>query len=324
MAGYDKQIAYFDYIEQEEKRKNSGFAKLIHQSGQCRFSLNISGLYETDTKKCELCILQPEGEVTLDEIFLQKGRCVYSRLFTAEELREKKIQYETAYGIRIKIADNRYLLTRWKEPEPVMTLTPVLEFPTEVQNPEPEPIQEKEEVEKAQTVPEVQQTNQYNTPEPKGENITSGNEENPDSERILDSEGVLSSERISDSERIHGSERISDDKWEQLRKVYPTVHPFNNEKEYLSIEPKDFIILNREYQPMANNSFLLHGYYNYHHILLGKMGSTTEEQFYLGVPGVFYDREKVVAVMFGFESFESGKEPVETGSFGYYMKKVEI
>lgn len=306
MAGYDKQIVYFDYIEQEEKRKNSGFAKLIHQSGQCRFSLNISGLYETDTKKCEICILQPEGEVTLDEIFLQKGRCVYSRLFTAEELLEKKIQYDTAYGIRIKIADNRYLLTKWKDYEPAMAPTPALKFPTEEQNPEPEPTQKKEEVEESQIPPEVQQTNQLITPETKGADTTTG------------SDGILN------NERIPGSERISDDKWEQLKKVYPTVRPFDNEKEYLSIEPKDFIILNREYQPMANNSFLLHGYYNYHHILLGKMGDTTEEQFYLGVPGVFYDREKVVAVMFGFESFESGKEPVETGSFGYYMKKVEI
>ena len=102
------------------------------------------------------------------------------------------------------------------------------------------------------------------------------------------------------------------------------IHPFGDEKQYLSVAPKDFVVLTRQYQPLANNSFLLHGFYNYHHIILGRIPRSGQEQFYLGVPGVFYEREKAVAIMFGFESFECAKEPAETGTFGYYMKRVEI
>lgn len=48
------------------------------------------------------------------------------------------------------------------------------------------------------------------------------------------------------------------------------------------------------------------------------------EKFYLGVPGVYYDREKMAAEMFGFEAFEGKQTPAEPGSFGYYMKSVRI
>jgi len=42
------------------------------------------------------------------------------------------------------------------------------------------------------------------------------------------------------------------------------------------------------------------------------------------VPGNFYEREKQVALMFGFESFECQKEPAQVGDFGYYMIPVEL
>ena len=47
------------------------------------------------------------------------------------------------------------------------------------------------------------------------------------------------------------------------------------------------------------------------------------KSFHLGVPGSFYEREKMVAVMFGFEGFECNG-PVEIGKFGYYMRRVEL
>lgn len=84
------------------------------------------------------------------------------------------------------------------------------------------------------------------------------------------------------------------------------------------------MILASEHQKMVHNSFLLHGYYNYRHIILGKFKTGDEDRYYLGVPGVYYDREKMAAEMFGFEAFEGKQTPAEPGSFGYYMKSVRI
>ncbi len=86
------------------------------------------------------------------------------------------------------------------------------------------------------------------------------------------------------------------------------------------------MILPASFQKLLNNSFLLHGFYNYRHLILGpdrELSEEGEENFYIGVPGTYFEREKMVAVMFGFEGFE-GKGPVEIGSFGYYMRKVNL
>ena len=40
------------------------------------------------------------------------------------------------------------------------------------------------------------------------------------------------------------------------------------------------------------------------------------EHFYIGVPGNFYEKEKQVAVLFGFESFEGKTEPARNGTLG--------
>lgn len=117
---------------------------------------------------------------------------------------------------------------------------------------------------------------------------------------------------------------LSGDKWEQLNKQYPHIHPFGDAREYLSITPRDFVILSRKYQELVQNSFLLHGYYNYGHVILTRIKEKNGERFYLGVPGVYYTREKQAALMFGFEGFEAGTEQAVDGGFGYYMKQVDI
>ncbi|MBR6771051.1 MAG: hypothetical protein IKM28_07435 [Lachnospiraceae bacterium] len=138
------------------------------------------------------------------------------------------------------------------------------------------------------------------------------------------------------AKEIRMDEVILDDKWAQLCRIYQIVHPYEDEREYISIQPRDFVIMTSDYQHLVNNSFLLHGFYNYRHLILGKeegeeVQKADEEGekkkqtcFYLGVPGVYYEREKMVARMFGFEAFECKGGRAETGKFGYYLRKVKI
>lgn len=115
-------------------------------------------------------------------------------------------------------------------------------------------------------------------------------------------------------------------KWKKLKEEYPQVHPFGDDRCFISLEPGDLVILPASFQKLLNNSFLLHGFYNYRHLILGpdrELSEEGEENFYIGVPGTYFEREKMVAVMFGFEGFE-GKGSVEIGSFGYYMRKVNL
>lgn len=121
-------------------------------------------------------------------------------------------------------------------------------------------------------------------------------------------------------------EPVYADKWEQIVKQYSNVHPFKDDRVFVSLQLQDLIILPEKDRKLIHNSFLLHGFYNYRHLILGKdyrLGNCMEKCFYLGVPGVFFEREKQVAVMFGFEGFECAGA-VETGKFGYYVREVSI
>lgn len=85
-------------------------------------------------------------------------------------------------------------------------------------------------------------------------------------------------------------------------------------------------LIRREWQ-LANNSFLLHGYYNYHHLAFLQEGET----LYLGVPGVYSEKERRAAQAFGFPGFINYEEEMmelkdgdrETNpDFGYWCRQV--
>lgn len=131
---------------------------------------------------------------------------------------------------------------------------------------------------------------------------------------------VQEMQKVQPSMSLPPMEGLKEDKWEQILDTYDRIHPYGDERVYVKLEPRDFLILSSKYQHLVNNSFLLHGFYNYRHVILGK----EKETYYLGVPGVFYEREKMVALMFGFEAFEcAGGEP-KAGEFGYYLRRVEL
>lgn len=131
-------------------------------------------------------------------------------------------------------------------------------------------------------------------------------------------------DRISKRSAAENTLRMKDTKWEQLSSIYPHIHPFRDAREFLSVGPEDFVVLRERCYQMTHNSFLLHGYYNYRHLLLLRQETAGQAKYYIGVPGNFYEREKQVARMFGFESFEGAREPAWEGDFGYYLISVEL
>ena len=125
-------------------------------------------------------------------------------------------------------------------------------------------------------------------------------------------------------------EEIHADKWQQLRKIYPEIHICPDAQSIL-IRPRDVVVLAAKYHELATNSFVLHSYYNYRQLLLFRYAQK-DILYYLGVPGVYYEREQRIAQMFGFEASKTerrGCSRMRTinyirDAFGYYMKRVEI
>ena len=110
--------------------------------------------------------------------------------------------------------------------------------------------------------------------------------------------------------------------WNRLRVTYPKVTAFecSDGCEILVIKPQDIGLLPRENWVYGNNSFLLHGYYNYRYLILARLGKSGERgRYILGVPGHYGNNEKYMAAMFGFDRFvRSTRQPPRDSRFGYW------
>ncbi|MCI9442809.1 MAG: hypothetical protein HFH15_16750 [Ruminococcus sp.] len=89
------------------------------------------------------------------------------------------------------------------------------------------------------------------------------------------------------------------------------------------IQRSDMSALPRCYWHLANNSFLLHSYHNYSHLLLVEK----DGHYWLGVPGIYDSHEARAARLFGFPQFTdsyndqlqlSDDEQNSQGTFGYW------
>lgn len=116
--------------------------------------------------------------------------------------------------------------------------------------------------------------------------------------------------------------------WDFLSKTYPKIQAFESQYgcEILVIKPQDIGLLPREVWIYGNNSFLLHGYYNYRYLILARLENPQGfPRYLLGVPGHYFNNEKYMASMFGFPNFVlSKKQQAQDGRFGYWYTDIRL
>ena len=284
---YEKRIAYLSLYEAGEKVCSAGFVSLSLEKEEICVIMQIRNVSREKNQSYPVFLLTESQRIDVGTIFIEAGRGNCERKFYFHQGRASvnnwKIKPDEICAIEIKLFENRMIEGWWR-------IAGKESSKQLIQDEIPEERKEKD--------------NAKDNENGKGQEIMAVVQEEPELKAVS----------------------IASDKWEQLKNQFKIMHPFGDEREFVSIEIKDFTVLREAYQKLVNNSFLLHGFYNYRHLILGKdcrIGTSNEVCFYLGVPGVFFEREKMVAVMFGFEGFES-EGPVEIGKFGYYLRRVEI
>lgn len=316
---YDKKVAYLHYMKNGNLMGNAGHVKVTFRGSGMTMELFVRDMQ-----------LLPGGYYSIkglgecsyeDKVHIEKGQAVYKKRLDADKCGKD----ELPFGIRIEIGKEEYIEAIWRaENKSIEAIwrTGNKSKSTEVQAAETTDSPEKKDL--------VQETKQERLTEERtwregtvfAEPATYAYEKQKGKTPNGD---VLSKPgKLSEMLTFSVPTEIYEDKWKELCKKYDVVHPFGDGEEYISICPKDFIIFPEKYQNLVNNSFLLHGYYNYRHIILGKKEEAGKNVYYLGVPGVYYEREKMVAIMFGFEGFECGEKKAGNGGFGYYMRRVEL
>lgn len=331
---FDRKVKYLDYMENGERIKGAGFVKIEVRDQVCRMRICVRGLHVTDHYEKQVILVADKQESILCKIKIEGGEGSTGELcLDSEHMGRGELRYAQLEEIRIPIAAGKEIRCIWREKN--------------VQKEKKEMLPREEAVHDLQRLPESgiadnredtaddrEDTvdNRQDTVEDKG-----GRQDNESEERVGDrSEKENKREESGDAVTGVDQETASadiviqeqqfplDDKWSQLVSIYPHIAPFEDEREYLSLGPGDFVIFPSRYYRLVNNSFLLHGYHNYQHLILSRMEVRGEIRYYVGVPGNFYDKEKQVAMMFGFESFECEEEPARSGDYGYYMMRVEL
>lgn len=111
--------------------------------------------------------------------------------------------------------------------------------------------------------------------------------------------------------------------WKQLQAQNEKLE-FRKERngDWIKMDIKAIRSLPKRNWYLGNNSFLVHGFFNYHYLILGREMDGDKERWYLGVPGFYQQQERVMATIFGFPEFfnsQNGAEP-----FGYWIHTVEM
>lgn len=326
MFCFKKIVSYFDYYVNGEKKCSCGYAKLLVKDEAVTIEIQVKdiGADENSARESSMCEIWTEGEKErrLGRFVIDQGTGCYYACHKVKNTDGAGLSIFDVCGLKLVLSEDKYCLTSWewgKLPEWTMQSEAAME---------PEAVRQDEEEKKPEAVRQDEE-------EKKAEAVRQN-----EPEKEAGSDGALKKSEIIFSKETEGiQEELYEDKWKQLCSIYPVCHPFGEEEEYIAITLKDFVVLRKEYQNLVSNSFLLHSFYNYHHLILGKMGPN-DEIYYIGAPGNYFEREKKVAVMFGFEGFarssaadgrtergrgaEDKAETVKNGDFGYYMKKVEI
>lgn len=301
---YDKKIVYLSRYQGEKRGSGAGFVRVTGKSNEWCIDIQVKREFCRPGNEYILYFLIGNEKILVENFSVQAAGIVYHRGFQVNRekifLQGREYNEKDFLGIEIKDGSEAYIAGYLKEPLEVNE-------GNKLGN-----VKEKEILDMDQKDKSIQET----------EDVKSEEQKKSEPEIVIEQAKVFATNLEEKPQEI----RTFDNKWEQLLNDYPQLHPFGDERVFISIEPKDFIVLRASYQKLVNNSFLLHGFYNYRYLILGldrEIREDDKECFYLGVPGTYFEREKMVAVMFGFEGFECAG-PVEIGKFGFYMRKVEL
>ena len=309
MYFYHKRVVYLSLHQENGQSSGWGFVRLTEKDGEYCFKLQAK-IPEDCQGKYPVYLLIGKEKVLVSELMVQAGAMQGEfRLKVLEDviyIGGNSYALSRLWGIEILLSENTWIRGIYQEE----LYSKAEKGVSAAELPEGQEA-ERQRQEQVRQEP-IRQEPAGQRQEPVGQNPEPGKAGDPEQELL---------------QKSREAKPLSQGgKWKKLKEEYPQVHPFGDDRCFISLEPGDLVILPASFQKLLNNSIRLHGFYNYRHLILGpdrELSEEGEENFYIGVPGTYFEREKMVAVMFGFEGFE-GKGPVEIGSFGYYMRKVNL
>ena len=331
-------IRYLYEYEGNQKKRNVGFVKVEQDGKETTISVHGKGLCGKNNENISCYLIKldsemgnilfvPAGEIQIGMISCGGCFCYTEELIRADYGKTEQSVGQTCEkkddicGLGLGDPKEAFYVALWNEEMygdlDIARAKVFQEFDSDKTAGESKSIDEKEaEVETQFGDDEETENLEEEQPEKKEQETVEESSEKKEQETVEEFPEKKDQETVEES-----SEK------KDLKKDDRDIDLQNSRRQIMKIQRGEISILPRCEWKLANNNFLLHGYYNYRHLVLIDEGN----QLKLGVPGIYHEREARAAATFGFPEFIAEadvnvtlepQERNENQQFGYWCRQV--
>lgn len=306
-------ITYMYAYENRIKGRNVGFVKVECRKDTCALEIHIRNLGRF-SGKCRTYLLMDENVIGVELgnmiISYGQGQAIY--YFDRNDIEQSGYRLEQVKAVRVECGSQEFLASCWSEEAGNWIAQDISAFM-------------KSENMQADNVLQLEKGANQNTNSTMNSNLHTG---------ILQNESVqpnMAANNMSHNSVYNPARANQQESNAQFNPGY-----YNSESGNLSqlentasqspqsqIDRIDLADIRRLFptkQYYANNSFVIHGFMNYSHLIV----KTEDNKKYLGVPGIYEKPEEMMAKLFGFTEFVDEKTHSESqteGAFGYWLSQ---
>lgn len=317
-------IRYLYEYEGNQKKRNVGFVKVEQDGKETTISVHGKGLCGKSNENISCYLIKLDSEtgnilfVPTGEIQIGVISCGGSFCYTEELIRAGSGKTEQSVG---QLCEKKDDICGLGLGDPKETFYVAL-WNEEMYG----------DLDIAKAVVEVEKCGETETART-GEKLTAEveNVEKAEPQENQDTKMAAEFHENEDGKMKVGPQQVEDQEQEDIAEVQrendSTDKAEDSRRQIMKIQRGEISILPRCEWKLANNNFLLHGYYNYRHLVLIDEGN----QLKLGVPGIYHEREARAAATFGFPEFIAEadvnvtlepQERNENQQFGYWCRQV--
>ena len=296
-------ITYMYAYENRIKGRNVGFVKVECRKDTCALEIHIRNLGRF-SGKCRTYLLMDENVIGVELgtmiISYGQGQAIY--YFDRNDIEQSGYRLEQVKAVRVECGSQEFLASCWSEEAGNWIAQDISAF-MKSENMQADKVADQTQNSNGhtgilQTEPVKPNMAQHNMPHNSVYNPARANQQESNAQF---NPGYYNSESVNLSQLENTASQLPQSQFDRIdladiRRLFPT-------KQYY-----------------ANNSFVIHGFMNYSHLIV----KTEDNKKYLGVPGIYEKPEEMMAKLFGFTEFVDEKTHSESqseGAFGYWLSQ---
>lgn len=345
---YQRLVSYIYSYPEGVKGRNVGFAKALVHQGQFKLSISLRGVKTDSPEMFGIYMMVTDGGyrlIKLGECLVKVGQMEYSGVFNPDNINETGYGFKDICGLAVAREDARYdcMMSMWKDEDvtPDMLVFSGMDAKKQVEAGIviKERMRQSEEKERGQQMSEsvLAESLRSEPVRPElAESQTAESQTGVTAESVSDTAtedikaagaaAKIPAETQHLQQKAHRADATQTDPFEKLFVRADYIDAFDDDYFYdcIEVSPEMLKCLNQNEIDIAGNSFMLHGYYNFRHILFGRVRDNLDNtKYFIGVPGMYCNRERYMASMFGFNNFKkSHRSDYANPYFGYWYQEI--